>query len=70
MQSKDHQYKSFLTEDDPPPIHLNKEIQNQYRPALEKFYYDPERYDTYLEQLGITYPTLRPKEAETSSSGQ
>ena len=23
-------------------------------------YYDPSRYPTYLEQLGITYPTVRP----------
>ena len=70
VQSKAHQYKSFLTEDDPPPIHLTKEIMDRYRPALEKYYYDPEQYDTYLEQLGITYPTLRPKDEETSSSGQ
>jgi aminobenzoyl-glutamate utilization protein B len=37
---------------------LNREIQNTYRPQLEKFYYDPTKYNTYLEQLGITYPTL------------
>lgn len=32
------QYKSFLPPDQKPPIHLNKEIMERYRPALEKFY--------------------------------
>ena len=26
---------------------------------MKKYYYDPSKYKTYLEQLGITYPTLR-----------
>ena len=32
---------------------------DKYRPELKKFYYDPSRYKTYLEQLGITYPTVK-----------
>ena len=31
----------------------------KYKPALQKHYYDPTKYKTYLEQLGITYPTVR-----------
>ena len=31
----------------------------KYRPEMKKFYYDPSRYKTYLEQLGIKYPTVR-----------
>jgi len=31
----------------------------QFRPQLEKFYYDEAKYDTYLEQLGVTYPTVK-----------
>ena len=58
VQTKDVKYIPFITEKDPPAIHLNKEIQNTYRPLLEKYYYDPTKYGTYLEQLGITYPTL------------
>jgi aminobenzoyl-glutamate utilization protein B len=27
---------------------------------MKKFYYDPSKYKTYLEQLGITYPTITP----------
>jgi aminobenzoyl-glutamate utilization protein B len=33
----------------------------EYRPELKKFYYDPARFDTYLEQLGIDYPQLEKK---------
>jgi len=28
---------------------------------MKKFYYDPSKYDTYLDQLGITYPTIKKK---------
>ena len=31
----------------------------KFRPQLEAHYYDPSKYDTYLEQLGIAYPTVR-----------
>ena len=27
---------------------------------MKALYYDPSKYDTYLEQLGIKYPTVRP----------
>jgi aminobenzoyl-glutamate utilization protein B len=36
-----------------------------YRPELEKLIYDETRFDTYLEQLGVVYPTLAP---DTSSN--
>jgi aminobenzoyl-glutamate utilization protein B len=26
---------------------------------MRPYYYDPSRYGTYLEQLGIEYPTVR-----------
>ena len=26
---------------------------------MKKYYYDPTKYKTYLEQLGIKYPTVR-----------
>ena len=52
------EYIPFIGPDDPPPIDLNKEIMDTYRPLLEQFYYDETRFETYLEQLGITYPTL------------
>lgn len=58
IQTKDTQYKPFITEKDPPAIHLNQGIMNQYKEQLKKFYYDPSTYGTYLEQLGIAYPTI------------
>jgi aminobenzoyl-glutamate utilization protein B len=58
VQKKNGKYIKFVPEDAPPPIYLNKEIQNEFREKLEKFYYDETKYDSYLEQLGIIYPTL------------
>jgi len=34
-------------------------VLEQYRPEMRKYYYDPTRYKSYLEQLGIKYPTVR-----------
>lgn len=59
-QGASHTYTPFISTDDPPPIDLNTEIMQRFKPLLEPFYYDETRYDTYLEQLGITYPTLEP----------
>jgi aminobenzoyl-glutamate utilization protein B len=28
---------------------------------MRKYYYDPTKFSTYLEQLGIKYPTVRQK---------
>ncbi len=61
VQNKDVHYKPFITANDPPAIFLNKEIMEKYRPEMKKYYYDPLKYKTYLEQLGITYPTLEKK---------
>ena len=60
VQTKDVKYKPFITRDDPPAIWLNKETMEKYRDQMRKYYYDPSKYKTYLEQLGITYPTLTP----------
>ena len=46
-------YTPLLRPQDQPAIHLNKAIMDRYRPEMRKFYYDPTRYKTYLEQLGI-----------------
>ncbi len=62
VQTAHTEYVPFIGPDDPPPIDLNKEIMDTYRPLLEQYYYDETRFDTYLEQLGISYPTLTPPE--------
>ncbi|MEX1181740.1 MAG: amidohydrolase [Gemmatimonadota bacterium] len=59
VQTKDMAYTPFITAGDPPPIWLNTQIMENFRSRLEPFYYDETRFDTYLEQLGITYPTVR-----------
>ena len=61
VQTKDAHYIPFITKNDPPAIYLNKEIMDKFRSEMKKFYYDPSKYKTYLEQLGITYPTLEKK---------
>jgi aminobenzoyl-glutamate utilization protein B len=38
---------------------MNKEKMEKFAPELRKYYYDPARFKTYLEQLGIQYPTLK-----------
>lgn len=58
VQTKDMQYHSFLRPGDKPAIWLNQKIMEEYRPRMKAFYYDPSKYDTYLDQLGIKYPTV------------
>ena len=59
VQTKETKYTSFLRPDDQPAIWLNRKIMAEYRPQMKKYYYDPSKYKTYLEQLGIQYPTVR-----------
>ena len=61
VQSEEMTYTPFITPEDQPAIFLNEDIMQRWKPELEKFYYDPSRFDNYLEQLGIEYPTLRPR---------
>jgi aminobenzoyl-glutamate utilization protein B len=58
-KSPNYPYRPLIRPDDKPATWLNKNIMDQYRPAMQKFYYDPTKYKTYLEQLGIKYPTVR-----------
>ncbi|MCC6318720.1 MAG: amidohydrolase [Gemmatimonadaceae bacterium] len=59
VQTRTTKYTSFLGPNDGPPIWLNVDIMARYRPEMRKFYYDPSKYSTYLEQLGIKYPTVK-----------
>lgn len=56
VQTRTVKYRSFLAPDDAPAIHINDAVMEQYRPLLEKHYYDPAKYDSYLQQLGVAYP--------------
>ncbi|HKW63933.1 MAG TPA: amidohydrolase [Candidatus Acidoferrum sp.] len=59
VQTKDIHYSSFLSAEDKPAIEMNKEKMEKFLPQLKKFYYDPTRYKSYLEQMGIQYPTVK-----------
>ncbi len=65
VQTKDQKYVPFITDKDPPAITTNSAVMAKYREQMKKFYYDPAKYKTYLEQLGITYPTIRTERQET-----
>ncbi|MBV6520294.1 MAG: p-aminobenzoyl-glutamate hydrolase subunit B [Gemmatimonadaceae bacterium] len=59
VQTKDIKYTAFIGPNDQPAIWLNADIMARYRPEMRKYYYDASKYSSYLEQLGIKYPTVR-----------
>jgi aminobenzoyl-glutamate utilization protein B len=63
-QTKDIKYEPLISPKEQPAIYLNKKIMAEFKPKLEKFYYDPSKYKNYLEQLGIKYPTVRDDQRE------
>ncbi|MGF7212810.1 aminobenzoyl-glutamate utilization protein B [Skermanella aerolata] len=58
VQTKEVKYKPFISADDKPATYINADVMAQYRPEMKKLYYNPVLYPSYLEQLGIKYPTL------------
>ncbi|OFW27099.1 MAG: amidohydrolase [Acidobacteria bacterium RIFCSPLOWO2_02_FULL_65_29] len=60
VQQAPKRYKPFLRPEDKPGTWLNKDTMDRFRPELRKFYYDPTRYKSYLEQLGVAYPPPMP----------
>jgi aminobenzoyl-glutamate utilization protein B len=59
VQTKDIKYEPLIRPEDRPAIELNADIMARYRPEMRKYYYDSSKYGSYLEQLGIHYPTVR-----------
>jgi aminobenzoyl-glutamate utilization protein B len=59
VQTKETKYQPLISPDDKPQTWLNQRTMETYRERMRKYYYDPSKYDTYLEQLGIKYPTTR-----------
>jgi len=66
VQTKDRKYTPLMRPEDKPAIWLNEQTMAKYRPEMKKYYYDPTKYKSYLDQLGIKYPTVR----ETTTSAQ
>ncbi|MCB2090702.1 MAG: amidohydrolase [Alphaproteobacteria bacterium] len=51
-------YVPFISATEKPAIEKNVDIMAKFKPQLKELYYDASKYNTYMEQLGITYPTL------------
>jgi aminobenzoyl-glutamate utilization protein B len=59
VQTKDIKYTPLIAPNDTPAIEFNRDKMQKFLPELQKTYYDPAHYKTYLEQLGIQYPTVK-----------
>jgi aminobenzoyl-glutamate utilization protein B len=59
VQTKDQKYIPLIGTDDKPAIQSNAPTLALYRPEMRKYYFDPTKYKTYLDQLGIKYPTVK-----------
>jgi aminobenzoyl-glutamate utilization protein B len=67
-QTKTTKYIPLMRPEDKPAIWLNTQTMAKYRPEMKKYYYDSTKYKTYLDQLGIKYPTVRGD--STTSAGK
>ena len=64
VQTKDQKYEPMIAASDTPAVEINSETMARFKPELAKYYYDPAKYPTYLDQLGIKFPmTEMPKDA-------
>lgn len=63
-QGMKQEYIPMVGEEDKPAISLNSEIMEEFRPLLEQYYFDETKFDSYLQQLGIQYPVVRPEVKE------
>ncbi len=63
VQLKQRKYTPLIRPQDQPAIWLNKATMDRYRPEMRKYYFDPTKYKTYLDQLmqqfNYKYPTVR-----------
>jgi aminobenzoyl-glutamate utilization protein B len=59
VQTRTQKYEPLIRPEDTPPLELNKDIMAKYRDKMKPMYFDPTKYKTYLEQLGIKYPVIK-----------
>jgi len=60
IQGRQRKYQPLIRPQDTPAVWLNKAIMDRFRPELRKYYYDPTKYKSYLEQLDVPYPPTIP----------
>jgi aminobenzoyl-glutamate utilization protein B len=58
VQLKNNKVLPFLADTDMPQIQINRDTMERFRPKMRAYYYDAEKYDTYLDQLGVKFPTM------------
>lgn len=58
VQTTETRYQPLISPKDEPAIWFNKKTMDEFRPAMRAFYYNPARYGTYLEQLGVRYSDM------------
>jgi aminobenzoyl-glutamate utilization protein B len=68
VQTKDMKYEPLIRPEDRPALELNEGILAKHREEMRKYYYDPKKHKTYLDQLGIKYPTVRASDGSCGSS--
>lgn len=56
VQTKTQKYVPMLSATDKPQVQINAETMARFRSEMKKYYYDPDKYGTYLEQLGVAWP--------------
>jgi len=61
-QTAEVKWESLIPDGVDPMVEIYENKMNLYRPELEKLRYDPSRFSSYLEQLGVEYPTLKKPE--------
>jgi aminobenzoyl-glutamate utilization protein B len=58
VQLKNNKTLPLLADTDQPQVQINRDTMERFRPQMRSFYYDAGKYDTYLDQLGVKFPTL------------
>jgi len=58
VQLKNNKVLPLLSDTDQPQVGINRGTMERFRPEMRNYYYDAAKYDTYLDQLGVKFPTL------------
>jgi len=58
VQLKNNKVLPLLADTDQPQVGINRGTMERFRPEMRNYYYDAAKYDTYLDQLGVKFPTL------------
>lgn len=57
VQTRDVKYQPVLT-DEKPYLEMNADIMARFRDKMRPYYYNPKKYKTYLDQIGVKWPAL------------